>query len=294
MGRLAGGGFGMRLVCPNCDAQYEVDDAAIPDAGRDVQCSNCGHAWFQMPPDLADPEADAAEAALFQSPAAETPHAPEAPPPPPAAVVTPAPVTPPAAPVAAEAEDDAPAALPRRQLDDALLSVLREEAERETAARRAEAARGLEVQPDLGLAAPPPAPPREPEPAPAPPSDTQTQPPAMTRPGSGARRDLLPDIEEINSTLRAGSEAREPTAEEAQAAMAPRASGFRAGFVAMVVLAVVLVALYVMAPQIAQHLPGSASTMETYVTTVDSVRLWLDSVMQGAVTRLRGLTGQDV
>ena len=38
----------MRLVCPNCEAKYEVPDDAIPDNGRDVQCANCGHAWFQM------------------------------------------------------------------------------------------------------------------------------------------------------------------------------------------------------------------------------------------------------
>ena len=37
----------MRISCPNCDAQYEVDDAVIPEAGRDVQCSNCGQTWFQ-------------------------------------------------------------------------------------------------------------------------------------------------------------------------------------------------------------------------------------------------------
>ena len=42
----------MRLVCPNCDAEYEVDAAAIPLPGRDVQCSNCGHAWFQAHPEL--------------------------------------------------------------------------------------------------------------------------------------------------------------------------------------------------------------------------------------------------
>ena len=37
----------MRLTCPNCDAQYEVDEAVIPEDGRDVQCSSCGHTWFQ-------------------------------------------------------------------------------------------------------------------------------------------------------------------------------------------------------------------------------------------------------
>ena len=53
----------MRLVCPNCDAEYEVDAAEIPDGGRDVQCSNCGHAWFQLSPEV---EAElAAEEALF-------------------------------------------------------------------------------------------------------------------------------------------------------------------------------------------------------------------------------------
>jgi len=42
-------GSKMRLVCPNCAAQYDVDDRVIPEGGRDVQCSNCGHSWFQTP-----------------------------------------------------------------------------------------------------------------------------------------------------------------------------------------------------------------------------------------------------
>lgn len=40
----------MRLICPNCSAQYEIDATLIPDEGRDVQCSNCGHTWFELPP----------------------------------------------------------------------------------------------------------------------------------------------------------------------------------------------------------------------------------------------------
>ncbi len=51
----------MRLVCPNCSAQYEVDGSMIPDDGRDVQCSNCGHTWFELPgPREAVGDADAA------------------------------------------------------------------------------------------------------------------------------------------------------------------------------------------------------------------------------------------
>ena len=35
----------MRLGCPNCGALYEVDDSAIPESGREVQCSACDHRW---------------------------------------------------------------------------------------------------------------------------------------------------------------------------------------------------------------------------------------------------------
>ncbi len=45
----------MRLTCPNCGAQYEVDDDAIPESGRDVQCSNCGHVWYERPGAADDP-----------------------------------------------------------------------------------------------------------------------------------------------------------------------------------------------------------------------------------------------
>ena len=48
----------MRLTCPNCDAVYEVPRDAIPSEGRDVQCTNCGHSWFQT-----HPEAEVAPAA---------------------------------------------------------------------------------------------------------------------------------------------------------------------------------------------------------------------------------------
>ncbi|MCP5072105.1 MAG: hypothetical protein GY947_02265 [Rhodobacteraceae bacterium] len=37
----------MRLVCPRCVAQYEVDDGAIPETGCEVQCANCEHVWYQ-------------------------------------------------------------------------------------------------------------------------------------------------------------------------------------------------------------------------------------------------------
>ena len=42
----------MILTCPECGTKYVVKDDAIPEGGRDVQCSNCGTAWFQLPPEI--------------------------------------------------------------------------------------------------------------------------------------------------------------------------------------------------------------------------------------------------
>lgn len=39
----------MRLICPRCGAQYEIDAAAVPPTGRDVECSACDHVWRAMP-----------------------------------------------------------------------------------------------------------------------------------------------------------------------------------------------------------------------------------------------------
>ncbi|MEM8789852.1 MAG: zinc-ribbon domain-containing protein, partial [Pseudomonadota bacterium] len=39
----------MRLICPNCGSQYEVDVTLFPDEGREVQCSNCETVWVQQP-----------------------------------------------------------------------------------------------------------------------------------------------------------------------------------------------------------------------------------------------------
>ena len=36
----------MLIKCPSCEAQYEVPNDVIPEAGRDVQCSRCSKTWF--------------------------------------------------------------------------------------------------------------------------------------------------------------------------------------------------------------------------------------------------------
>jgi predicted Zn finger-like uncharacterized protein len=293
----------MRLVCPNCDAQYEVDNGAIPDAGRDVQCSNCGHTWFQLPPDLeAEMEADraifgAVTEATTQQPTRVAPASPAAIEPEPAEV---APVDPQVvAEVSPFASDPPPpmtppAAAQRRALDDSLLAVLREEAERETAVRRQETPRPLETQTDLGL--------EEPTASASAAKAVRDrlarlrgqEPEVEVTDRPAARRDLLPDIEEINSTLRASSENRESgsTTESivAPVAAAPK-SGFRSGLSLMLLLAVLAVFAYVAAPQIAEHIPTLQEPMAQYVTQVDKLRVWVDTQMQNATSGLQDLTG---
>ena len=283
----------MRLICPNCDAQYEVDASAIPLSGRDVQCSNCGNAWFQEPEpvdeDPVAPRYPAPEADDFDRDLAAALAQPEA--------------EPDDEDSYDEDSDDGPApaaplmAPTKRTLDASVIAVLREEAEHEAAARRADAA-SLEMQDDLGL--PPPVPLASGSAAYAPPTETEKrlasmkgEPVAPARPA--ARRDLLPDIEEINSTLSPNADDNRSRDEVDDLPDLTRGqktrSGFRSGFVLMLVLAGLGTALYLMEPQISQQIPGARDTMTAYTEAVDAARTWLDGLIRQATGALNGLTG---
>lgn len=293
----------MRLICPNCEAEYEVDDAAIPDTGRDVQCSNCGHAWFQLPPEIelaleqeeelfgqasaADPFPDVDEEEDLPAPlAAAAAAAPEA------AAVPPA--VPPAAPP--------PPEMPKRSVDENLMAILREEAEREAAARKAEGST-LETQPELGL---PPAAPAEVATASAGALgglgaaarriaqlkgvDPDAPPPAPPKPQT--RRDMLPDIEEINSSLKGGEALPPLTEQDEMDGSAANARGFRSGFGVALLIAVIGVAVYVSAPRIVALVPAAEGAVTAYVAAVDAGRIWLDGALKGATQSLREMAGQ--
>ena len=348
----------MRLVCPNCEAKYEVPDDAIPDTGRDVQCASCGHAWYQMRarsgaveaavaapvvapgPDVASDvsaanvaavvaaeEADSA-AVAEQEPEPETGLAPEPEVELPAEVdaetgpeagpeaetapdVEAVVVVDEAEPVeaaadtaamdagtdadlpedeavaeadAASAEPDEPEpdlepepvadAKPGYAVDDSVLAILREEAERESSARRAEV-RPLEVQSDLGI--------------------ESAAPPAAAAPAAAAfavedkpsaRRDLLPDVEEINSTLRPSEteSALDDGVDGPAAAHSGR--GFRSGFLWVMTIAMIGAALYLVAPALSRAVPALADPLESYVTMINGLRLELDGLMRTATLAL--------
>lgn len=274
----------MRLVCPNCGAQYEVDSRVIPENGRDVQCSNCGHTWFQKPAGSealaelmqANAHSPAQEDAREQPPAQED--------------VAPAqPEYPPAEAEAPVAEEDgaAGAARPepaRRTLDEDLQEVLREEAAREARVRDRERQK-IETQEDLGLD----------EPAAA---DTRavaaqervarlrgldTEEETTVSGGAGARRDLLPDIEEINSSLTSiGSEEVVDDFAEPE-----KRGGFARGFVIVLLLAAIALALYLYAPLISAKVPTLAGALEAYMGLVDGARGWVDQMVVLALSKLQ-------
>ncbi|MEM9636593.1 MAG: zinc-ribbon domain-containing protein [Pseudomonadota bacterium] len=292
----------MRLICPNCDAQYEVPDDVMPPEGRDVQCSNCGQTWFQAHPDTEQEEQDALsrvaqedEEVVFPSDDA----APQTTDPEPEAETAESendnieeqPEQAQEPEVAEEPEfDEIPAAPRRKPLDPAVADVLREEAELEKKARQNETAGSVESQPDLGLND-------------ADGSDEARKRARETRDRmarmrgeapslpvveatavSGSRRDLLPDIEEINSTLRSNSD-RSPGEDAGQTAQVEEREkrSFGRGFVLMVVLAALLALLYVFAPQLADALPQADPWLSAYVGMVDQWRMWLDTKVEAVL-----------
>lgn len=280
----------MRLVCPNCGAQYEVDDRVIPEGGRDVQCSNCGNAWFQRPlkagfdeadttAPVAEPDDDDADSYDYADDPDDDPD---------------------------EREDDGdddpafvpPVASPRRPIADDVRDILETEAQREIEARSRE---GVEVQEELGIGAyldpeaerrriarermarmrgieegesldPEVAPEPEPEPLP-----------------EKRGREVFPDIEEINSTLDSpqgnGQAADQDEGQISQFAQRG-SSGFRRGFSIMILLAALALAVYFFAPQIVDLVPSSAGVLSAYVDWVNELFVWINAMMADAVARM--------
>lgn len=374
----------MRLICPNCSAQYEIDASLIPDEGRDVQCSNCGHTWFELPPappayaDLPEPEpapqeeepafsddmdeetapveadenraedegwerededradeepaeedegrepfeeadAEPETAALAEPETEPEPDEDEEPEdeiepssqasddtgddddepedteePSMAAraiaaatqeVETGAPLTDPFAAAAAAGA----AFQKRRPADVAALDILREEAERELTQRRTPpATTPLETQTDMafneGAARSTTSRALRARMARESASDTGKTGKKDARVQSAEesyeapRRDLLPDIDEINSSLksRRGREQAAPDSE------LDRRKGFRAGFLLMILLTVLLIFAYAWAPALARAVPALEGPLLVYVDLANSVRDWIDGLIGGA------------
>ena len=240
----------MRLICTECNAQYEIDAALLPDAGREVQCSSCGHVWFQQKIPQTKPEiAEKTQLAAAPSTAAESEN-PD---------VEPQPESPPNP----------------RKIDEKVLEILREEAEFESRQRAREAGT-LETQPDLGLAAAAPWPSGSGQKPTI--SPTQAASDEDQKPVSSA----FPDIEDISASLEPVGNTRmgRSNAEfDLPATASERKVSFWTGLAIPVLLAVVLIAPYLMAPQIINALPAAEPFLTGYVNAVDELRIRLASLL---------------
>lgn len=299
----------MRLICPNCDAQYEVPANVMPLQGRDVQCSNCGQTWFQEHPDHESSDTDAGDDPLEDEELIKTPEAQEEGPEASAAPEQQEPSDDPepkdaslsAAAVALDetvsAEDEpipnGSTPSERRKLNPAVANVLRAEAELEAEARKREL-ETVESQPDLGLMEAPDAADKraretrermarmrgeheyeDPEP-----EDTYES-------SASSRRDLLPDIEEINSTLRSNND-RSPVTDPGQTAQFEQREkrSSRRGFTLTIALVAVLTLVYIYSDQLMAAIPQTESFLSTYVEMIDTWRGWLDTRVMAMLTWL--------
>lgn len=253
----------MRIVCPSCNAQYEIDVSLLPDEGREVQCSACGQIWFQS----GAPSAPAPESVTPAPPARQdnTPadHA--------RATADAAPDGAGADPVpdeetALETDEDQPPGTPQPQPVDAkVLDILRDEAEYE-AQQRAREASGLETQPELGLLGAAPWPRK---------SETSgTDEDARVTDGSSkTTAPAFPDIDDISESLEpVGRKRDRNSASEVPATGEEKKRSFLRGLMLPITLALILVALYLAAPAIIDALPVSAPVLTGYVNAIDGLR----------------------
>jgi predicted Zn finger-like uncharacterized protein len=103
----------MIIACPACATRYAVPDSAIGVEGRTVRCAKCRHSWFQDPPQIDLPAAEAERAVAAEPHAEAAPEAPIRVPAEPAATVAAEPVAdaaPPPSAVHREADQAPPAA----------------------------------------------------------------------------------------------------------------------------------------------------------------------------------------
>lgn len=271
----------MRVTCPNCLAQYEIDESLLPPEGREVQCSACDHVWFQNPParkaPSSKPQRSAEDIGLrdsFVVPDDTTGNdddpLPDMPDP--------------------DDDDDAPTTkagarifgegVPQRPkpraLDPAVTDVLREEARFEAEARARDAQPTVETQPDLGLLG------GGPWPAFGDPEAQDLN--EMPREATGdPTTSALPDIDDVSASLEPLDERRQMNDGDFDLPMTSqdRQRSFLKGFVTPVALGGLVLGLYLAAPLIGAVVPPLAPILQSYIDTVDAGRAAVAALVLG-------------
>lgn len=318
----------MRLICPNCGAQYEVAADAIPENGRDVQCSNCGHTWFENPGAsvAAEEELSAAEESTFDQNEESTLSDEVGSDEPDFYEDEDAGIDDSSgsdvefdddaeieADADAETEEDAQddtsednddasddteidetasnAPVGRHELESSVASILREEADREQSARREESP--LEIQTDLPI-----------EPAAETGSETRSRiarlkgeedanaaAVAALAASEASRKETLPDIDEISDTLRSNAERGEVVPPSPEEVEETKKTGFRWGFWGILFLILFAVLLYLFSDMIVAAVPALEGPVTQYAGLVDGLRSSINGLAENAVSSLEGDAG---
>lgn len=269
----------MRLICPKCAARYEVPEKNVPSSGRDVQCSACGHTWFQTQPILStlpepvkDPDQETKTASQEIRTVLEEPES------------------------GGGRLPDASSGSPLSRLHPTVAEVLKEEARREVAVRAAE---NFETQPELGIdeALVQTAPsfdianPQGDAVSPIPPDpdleELETLYSQTIQTETGSRDDYLPDIEAINFSLNYGeSKKRKIEDKGEQVKRVDRQRMKRLGLVTGIGIVVCFFLIYQFSADIVQAIPKSESFLEIYVQSVDRLRIISDQWISRAIAWL--------
>lgn len=233
----------MRLVCPSCSAEYEVDEAAIGARGRMVRCARCSSEWFQAP-------AVGATAPLPPEPEPE-PVAPAAPAPEPAAAPDPAPITAKRETAREAATDDPLARLRAEFRDDPI-----------------EKPKTFKVEPQAPFQ-----------------EEKRTEqiyfdedPPVVEAAATAA----VVEETRVRSRRRTEPEDLAASLRESDDGRSGGGSGaFLAGFATVTLLSLIMIAVYVKAPDIAALAPAAESPLKAYAAAVDQGRVALASLIGG-------------
>lgn len=279
----------MELICPSCEARYQVPDASVGEKGRQVSCMNCGHSWHAFPPlvlgSSAAPPTTASPGIDWQTP--PRPGRPQA--------------------SGLSYADPEPATKPVRDPEPPRMDQSRSEQLAEIREMLAEvqseerAAAALVPDEDDGRTHLAPAPKPDPESrhqTAAASSGTETDgPPAAAERGRSLGEEIEiedDDDEDANDgvdplrrrmAMHDRHTAREQTdvnrlrrrhdrrARRQKRAQAAGSGAFLTGFLLVVIIAAAMTALYVLKPQIIARMPGTEPMLNQYAETIDGLRV---------------------
>lgn len=299
----------MELICPSCEARYQVPAGSIGEKGRQVSCMNCGNVWHAYPPlVLGTPETAASPNKGITYTGNDGPERPKGPKP-----VLVDPDTTEGVPERKPqlAGEDTPPAVRADQNRSEQLAEIREmlaevQSEDRAAAVLAPAAAAAATASSSAPTLKAPA--REAEPI-APPRESLTAP---TMTSSSEAHQVDPRIaaesrrkhedaqikeeeayRERNSRQQNRPQGTKPTdvkklqkshtrrikREKAQARAGSGA--FLTGLLLVAIIAAVMISLYILHPQIIERMPGTEDALTKYVATIDGVRVSLAETFGG-------------